>query len=152
MATILDLPAEIVISVASHLNTKDLGPLRRSCKRLEKHLFETFANEFFTKRQFMVEHASLKALVEISKHPVLSQRLVEVLISTQKFQELSTNPTYSLENTSREWLLGTGQARDMLAEAFSRLKNLRSVGLRDYSSKGRVREGPHGRWNSYGKS
>lgn len=125
---------------------------RRSCKHVEKHLFESFAKEFFTKRQFMIEHASLKTLVEISNHPILSQRLEEVLISTDMFDDaLNMDPKYSLEFTSREWLLRSGQARDMLAEAFSKLKSLRSVGLRDYNAIGRSREGPDGLWRSYGK-
>lgn len=171
MATILSLPAELIISISSYLETKELGPLyvqselcrissqstantnrRRSCKQLEKHLFENFAKEFFTKRQFMIEHASLRTLVEISKHPILSQRLVEVLISTDMFEyPQDGDPQYSSEDTSRECLLRTGHARDMLAEAFSNLPNLRSVGLRDYTAAGRSREGPNGRWRSYGR-
>ncbi|CZT14706.1 uncharacterized protein RCC_00675 [Ramularia collo-cygni] len=144
MASILDLPAELVIGIASYLTTEELGPLRRSCKQLERHMFETFAKEFFTKRQFMIQRTSLQALVDISNHPTLSERLQEVIISTDVFE---------CDEIPREWLLRTGQARDMLAEAFSKLKNLRIVGLRDFNSKGRVREGgPEALWRSYGWS
>ncbi|KFX92655.1 hypothetical protein V490_05266 [Pseudogymnoascus sp. VKM F-3557] len=45
-------------------------------------------------------------------------------------------------------LLSTGQDREMLAQAFRNLPNLQTVGLRDYSSGGRVRE--NGQWHSYG--
>lgn len=55
-------------------------------------------------------------------------------------------------NMSRDVFLATGRARDMLVEAFSRLPNLRSVGLRDYEGQGRVRDGEKARWRSYGWS
>jgi hypothetical protein len=147
MANILDLPTELVVSISSHLSTKDLGTMRRSCKQLEKHLFETFAREFFTKRQFMVEHVSLQALVGIANHPTLSQYLVEVLISTDRF---NTHPTHP-HHPSREMFFRTGEARDMLAEAFSKLSNLRVVGLRDYDGPNRSRDGSHASWRSYGE-
>lgn len=100
----------------------------------------------------MIEHVSLKTLVEISNHPTLSLRLVEVLISTDMFNAPSNpDPQYPADDIPREWLLRTGDARDMLAEAFSKLKNLRSVGLRDYSAAGRTRDGPAARWRSYGR-
>lgn len=124
---------------------------RRSCKQIEKQLFDTFADEFFTKRQFMVEHASLTTLVDIASHPTLSQRLVQVIISTEMFDMPSfwIGPT---DHISRDYLLHTGMARDLLAEAFSKLSNLKIVGLRDYNAVGRNREGPRMQWRSYGKS
>lgn len=101
----------------------------------------------------MIEHASLKALVDISQHPTLADRLVEVLISTDMFgYPWISDAQYAADDTSREWLLRTGQARDMLSKAFAKLKNLRIVGLRDFNSKGRLREGSEeALWRSYGK-
>lgn len=49
-------------------------------------------------------------------------------------------------------LLTTGRARDLLVEAFSKLPNLRSVGLRDYEGNGRTRDGEKAKWRSYGWS
>lgn len=48
--------------------------------------------------------------------------------------------------------LATGRARDLLVEAFSKLPNLRSVGLRDYEGNGRTRDGELAKWRSYGWS
>jgi hypothetical protein len=53
---------------------------------------------------------------------------------------------------SREVFLATGRARDLLVEAFSKLPNLRCVGLRDYEGHGRYREGMSAKWKSYGWS
>jgi hypothetical protein len=121
---------------------------------LETHLFDSFAKEFFTKRQFMVEHVSLQTLVEISRHPILNKRLEEVLISTEMLDRPHQDFEYSSDHTSREYLLRTGEARDMLAEAFSNLKNLRVVGLRDFNGRAgsRARDGPDAYWQSYGES
>jgi hypothetical protein len=55
-------------------------------------------------------------------------------------------------NISREVFLATGRARDLLVEAFSKLPNLRCVGLRDYEGHGRYREGTSAKWKSYGWS
>lgn len=52
----------------------------------------------------------------------------------------------------RELLRGTGRTRDFLVEAFSKLPNLRVVGLRDYDGIGRSRDGENARWRSYGWS
>lgn len=59
------------------------------------------------------------------------------------------------QNISRGTLISTGIARDLLTDAFSKLPNLRIVGLRDYDGKGRDRddEGDRkGAWRSYGWS
>jgi hypothetical protein len=55
MAGILDLPPELLLRVSQDLTTPELGSLRRSCKIIEQALFKSFAKEFFTKRQFMIE-------------------------------------------------------------------------------------------------
>lgn len=102
----------------------------------------------------MVEHVSLQALVEISRHPILSHRLEEVLISTEMLDRPHQDPDHSSDHTLREFLLRTGEARDMMAEAFSNLKNLRVVGLRDFNGSpgSRARDGPDAYWQSYGES
>lgn len=52
----------------------------------------------------------------------------------------------------REVFLNTGAACDLLVNAFSKLPNLRSVGLRDYDGNGRHRDGERAKWRSYGWS
>ncbi|KAK1061214.1 hypothetical protein LTR74_011224 [Friedmanniomyces endolithicus] len=153
----LELPPELLIRVSDHLTTVELGYFRRTCKHIETVLFDTFAKEFFTKRQFMIEQPSLQALIDISNHPTLSKRLTEVISSTDAFGHSSTpwgrkgqRAFLEAGYVTRELLLHTGQARDMLVEAFSKLPNLRTVGLRDYFGKGRRRDGETALWRSWG--
>lgn len=127
-------------------------------------------------RQFMTEEPSLQALVDISNHPTLSQRLTEVIISTFMYSQGGDIRSTTAQNlylggyATHSALIASGQARDMLAEAFSRvcffrssliktvlltalqLPNLRKVGLRDYDARGRFRDGENVLWRSYGHS
>lgn len=152
--SLLGLPQELLLRVSSHLTTRELGCFRRTCKHVEASLFDSFAKGFFTKRQFMIEHVSLQALVDIANHPTLSQRLSEVIISLHMFDELSAAESDEHGHINRALLLESGLARDMLVDAFSKLPNLRTVGLRDYNARGRDRdgEGLMGMWRSYGWS
>lgn len=78
MATVPDilrLPPELMLRISTDLTTIELGNFRLSCKQVETNLFESFAREFFTKRQFMIEHISLEALVGIANHKTLSPYL-----------------------------------------------------------------------------
>lgn len=72
----------------------------------------------------MIEEPSLQALVDISKHPTLSKRLTEVIISTTQYGE-AENPASMTSQwlllggyTHHDILVSSGQARDMLVEAF----------------------------------
>ena len=78
-ADILRLPPELVLRVSVHLNTQDLCSFRQSCRLIEATLFESFAREYFTKRQFMIEQYSLEALVGISKHKTFAPYLTSKL-------------------------------------------------------------------------
>ena len=106
----------------------------------------------------MLEQISLQALVDISKHPTLSLRLSEVVIGTQVFPlnlELASSfgrATWLAGYVRHEVLMASGQAMHMLADAFSRLPNLRTVGLRDYNGLGRYRDGELATWKSWGWS
>ncbi|KAK4565370.1 hypothetical protein LTR86_003987 [Recurvomyces mirabilis] len=157
-ALLLALPPEVVVHVSTFLNTKEFGDFRHSCKAIETAIFKVFSKEFFSKRQFMLEQVSLQALVDISKHPVLSKQLSEVIISTHNLpnQYNGSNRLYSAlvgsGYVSQDVLISTGLARDMLVEAFSNLPNLRTVGLRDFDGLGRYRDGTDARWRTYGWS
>lgn len=78
-APLLRLPPELMLRVSYHLNTIELGNFRLACKRIETSLFESFAREFFTKRQFMIEHHSLEALHGIASHKTLAPYLTGTL-------------------------------------------------------------------------
>jgi hypothetical protein len=153
--TLLALPAELLLQVSSYLTTMDLCSLRRSCKDVEGTLRHSFTREFFTKRQFMLEEISLQALVDISLHPVYSKSLQEVIISLHSIQH--TIPPHLYDellhqhgHLAQDVLISTGQARDMLVAALSRLPNLQSINLRDYNARGRLRDGDRASWKSYG--
>lgn len=152
VAKILDLPSELLVNVASHLSTVRLGYFRRTCKTIERALFDSFAREFFTKRQFSIEEVSLQTLIDISKHDVLSRRLSEVIISLERFSSAAAHPNAEAvyHQLYGQALIDTGRARDMLVEAFSNLPNVRIIGLRDYNARGRLREGDMAVWKSYG--
>jgi hypothetical protein len=93
------------------------------------------------------QHPSLEALVGIANSPTLAPYLSEVLISTHKLPdgyELAPNAIQqdgTANYVSRDMLIGTGQAHHMLIEAFAKLPNLQTVGLRDYDGAGRLRDG-----------
>lgn len=148
---LLQLPPELLLRISSYLTTPEFGSFRQSCKHVEAALFDSFAKEFFTKRQFMIEYISLQTLVDIANHPTLSHRLSEVIISIHTLA-LDPDERYKAGHVSRDVLLETGQACDMLVEAFSKLPRLRIVGLRDYDASGRFRDGDDARWKSYGWS
>ncbi|OBT46830.1 hypothetical protein VE00_01943 [Pseudogymnoascus sp. WSF 3629] len=155
--SLLQIPLEVFLQVSSYLSTPDLGSLRLTCKHAEASLFETFGREFFSKRQFMLSETSLQVLIGISNHQRLSQFLSHVIIGLDNFEACHFPPIRSQATRAERFdaghadeqaLLGTGQDRDMLAQAFRNLPNLQTVGLRDYSSGGRVRD--NGQWHSYG--
>ncbi|KAI6896985.1 hypothetical protein KC318_g10422 [Hortaea werneckii] len=159
---LLQLPPELLLRTSDHLTTSELGHLRLTCKAIESTLFDTFAKEFFTKRQFMVEHVSLQALLDIANHPTLSQWLTQVIIGADVLRgssdiaHRSSCAKYREGYLERHTLLNTGIACEMLVAAFSKLPNLQTVGLRDYyggpSGSGRQRDGPNAKWKSYGWS
>ena len=74
-ANLLRLPPELMLRVSTHLTTQELACFRLTCKQVETNLFESVAREFFTKRQFMLEEVSLRALVGISNHKTLAPYL-----------------------------------------------------------------------------
>ena len=69
---LLRLPPELILRISNHLTTAELGYCRRACKQIEHNLFNSFAREFFTKRQFMIEEPSLETLVGIANHKSLA--------------------------------------------------------------------------------
>lgn len=141
------LSPEMLVRVASFLTTAEVGPLRQTCRLIETKLFVDFARESFSKRQFMIEHESLEALVGISRHPGLASRLIAVIIGTQVLDETRelTHKCIRDGYVSRNILLQTGRAWRILVEVFSNLPNLKKIGLRDYNGAGRIRDGEHAR-------
>jgi hypothetical protein len=155
---LVDLPPELLLRVSAFLTTSELGNLRLTSKPIESILFDSFAREFFTKKQFMLEQHSLQALIDISNHPTLGSRLSEVVISTHVLPSdpdivsSTSRAMYAAGHVNHHVLMASGQALHMLSDAFSNLSNLRTVGLRDYNGLGRYRDGKFATWKSWGWS
>jgi hypothetical protein len=161
MPSLLTLPLELLVVVSTHLSTKDLGFLRLTCKQVEQSLYSWFAEEFFTKKQFMLTHKSLQTLVDISRHESLSKQVTHVILATNIY--IAVRPVRPVPYTFRDadaatsWaqgfydqqsLMSTGYDRDMLTDAFEKLENLQVVGIRDFNSNNRHRDGTS--WSSWG--
>lgn len=153
------LPLEMLTMIASHLSTPDLGALRLSCRTIEQLLFDNFAKEFFSKKQFMLSYPSLQALVNISKHSGLCKYLRHVIISTETYCLTDLHNLMPDTDFFRCYVRGyheqcqlttTGIDCDMLSEAFGNLYNLETLELRDYISQHRRPRDGKAQWKSYG--
>ncbi|KAJ9130605.1 hypothetical protein NKR19_g9829 [Coniochaeta hoffmannii] len=164
-ASLDTLPTEILGHIASYLSTPELLSLRLANRTIEDQLFNDFAAYYFTKKQFMLTPESLQCLVDISLHPKLSTVLEHVIISLDKYRlDLTLNnfnggdpatlharaATYGQGAYDQAAFLSSGQDRQLLAQAFRNLPNLRTVGLRDYNSGMRQRDGEGAQWRAYG--
>ncbi|OAG11647.1 uncharacterized protein CC84DRAFT_1159122 [Paraphaeosphaeria sporulosa] len=159
-ASLTGLPLELLVHlIATYLPTKDFGALRLSNKYLERVLFDTFAKEFFTKKQFMLSTASLQTLVSISRHGAFNKTLRYVIIGLESFDTTDLSSLFSTMSPAQYnafqkgsadqfALSSSGRDRALLTEAFRNLQNLDTVGIRDYEASGRVRDDD--RWRSYG--
>lgn len=165
--SLTSLPVELLISIASYLSTAELLSFRLTSRAIEVALFNDFAAYYFAKKQFMLTYESLQCLVEISLHPKLSTVLQHVILSIEKYHprippvdlqgnDLSTSASQSdkyfqgfYDQTA---LLNSGHSRDLLAQAFRNLRNLKTIGLRDYNNGRRWRDGEGAEWRAYGAS
>jgi hypothetical protein len=134
--------------------TPEYGNLRRTCKHIEDTLYTSFAREFFTKRQFILTEFSLQALVDISKSR-FSSSLKHVIFGLERPLLLqSPSGQHAKKNRARQEYIGhmsllyTNRDGEMLAETFSNLRNLETVGIRDFYSHSRNRDYPHNAWKS----
>ncbi|KAF1835860.1 hypothetical protein BDW02DRAFT_267203 [Decorospora gaudefroyi] len=157
MASLLTIPLELLVAVSAYLPTEDLGSLRLTCKQVEKSLYEWFSKEFFTKKQFMLTHKSLQALIDISRHASFSKKLTHVIIATDmyehvplRFRDEDSATRYVTGYEEQKTLLSLGMDREMLTEAFQRLENLTTVGIRDFNAHNRFRDGKG--WTSWGST
>ncbi|KAK1671052.1 F-box domain-containing protein [Colletotrichum godetiae] len=151
------VPLEVLIRISDQLATPDLGSLRLTCRSIEQSMFNTFMGEFFTQRQFMLTEFSLQTLIDISKSR-LSDCLHYVIIGLNTFTRHYFSPgeeaketRYREAQSDHYTLVNSGQDVSMLTEAFRNLRNLKTVGIRDYHSSGRnFRDGFSVDWTSYG--
>ncbi|GAM89550.1 hypothetical protein ANO11243_075890 [Dothideomycetidae sp. 11243] len=158
------LPRELLDRIASHLPTTAFNALRLTCKTVENNLFKYWSNAFFAKRQFMIDKFSLRTLVDISEHAILSRTLKHLVIGLDDLARISTRLTPSADELfqarsaigAQQALLDTGEVGDVLARALEKLPNLETIDLRDFDSRTRFRDRVEGEpvpyWRSYGAS
>lgn len=115
----------------------------------------------------MFTEFSLQALVDIStcrlssslKHVIFGlerplMRQYHALLPPGADSDSDTSGAHNQANRFRQEcvdhmdLLYTNQDVEMLAEAFSALSNLETIGIRDWSSRSRNRDYPRNYWNS----
>ncbi|KAH0402184.1 hypothetical protein KCU89_g3406, partial [Aureobasidium melanogenum] len=117
-----DLPPELLLRVSAFLTTSELGKFRLTSKNIEAVLFDSFARD------------------------------THVFPSDPDIISATAKALYKDAYVSHDVLMASGQAVHMLSEAFSKLPNLRTVGLRDYNGLGRYRDGEFATWKSWGWS
>ncbi|KAI2635113.1 hypothetical protein GGS21DRAFT_516949 [Xylaria nigripes] len=165
MASLLNIPLEVLLQITSYLTTPEYGYLRRTCKQIEASLFGTFTKEFFSKRQFALIEFSIRTLVDIAKSR-LGPSLTHLIIHLEHL-DMSSHYTpgglpfhegdssrflrynqYYHEFISQYEFIYTGLDLEMLTDAIKHLPNLKTVGIRDFNSKNRHRDDTV--WKSYG--
>ncbi|KAF5512297.1 hypothetical protein CGCA056_v012742 [Colletotrichum aenigma] len=78
----LTLPAETVGCISQHLESPDLLSLRSACRALADKTSGPFQDRFFRTRHIMLEHQSIRNLVEISHHSVFRCAVQVVELTT----------------------------------------------------------------------
>ncbi|KAI1364456.1 hypothetical protein F5Y08DRAFT_306781 [Xylaria arbuscula] len=154
---LLNIPLEILLHITSYLSTPEYGNFRGTCKCIEGSLFLVFAKEFFSKRQFALVEFSIQALLDISKSR-FGPYLTHVIISLQHPRRLSDSSTdvpgsvkynhYYAAYLDHHDFIETGRDVEMLSDAFKHLPNLQTIGMRDFVSASRHRDGTS--WTCYG--
>ena len=154
------LPVELLFRIVRPLSTVEFCALRLSCRAVEQGLFHIFSHEFFTRKQFMMTEFSLQALIDIARHASLSKKLEHVSIGLEYMGRFRPRASDSPEQarayyaaiSDQSTIFSSGRAVEMLIEAFAHLPNLKTVSIRDHSSRTRFRDFNSGIkfWNSYG--
>lgn len=166
---LIKAPVEVLAQIASYLETPDYCALRLTCKHVEAALFHPFAKEFFTRRQFMLTEFSLQALLDISKSR-LAPSVEYLTLSTDRplwdafranmfrhdqmddYERALQRNRFTEEYESHTALITTGRDYELLLEGITALPNLQTLGLRDFHSNGRYRDGHRARWRPYGST
>lgn len=69
--TILDLPSELIASIVTYLEDRDVFATRSAAKVLERASFSHFGKRFFRKKGYMLTTPSLNVLQGVAAHPEL---------------------------------------------------------------------------------
>lgn len=143
-----DLPEELVSNISHRLWSDDVHALRLTCKALEGKTLHEWATEYFTEKAFVISTDSLKVLLEIANSPKLRGFLHRIYIMTSYFSDKVAKPCphgccCGWQPTTRQgeaWrffaddqkaLRESGQDREMLTEALSKLSSLKDINIVD---------------------
>jgi hypothetical protein len=88
--SLLNLPAEIVLGLASHLDKYDIKALRSTCTYMDTTLLDTFAKEFFSSIYVMPNKFTLDALIQISQNERIRPHVRELNICCSIYQNRET--------------------------------------------------------------
>lgn len=77
---ILHLPNEILYEIAGYVDDEDIINLRQSAKVFQSITADRFATTFFETRTHRLSQKGVKALVEITEHPVLVRHIRTIII------------------------------------------------------------------------
>ncbi|KEQ58568.1 uncharacterized protein M437DRAFT_30252, partial [Aureobasidium melanogenum CBS 110374] len=69
------LPNEVLNMIVSECHPTDLKNLRSASKLMYQIATEPFASTFFSCRRFLFTYQSMKALIDITAHPVFGRHL-----------------------------------------------------------------------------
>ncbi|CAK7274585.1 hypothetical protein SEPCBS119000_006248 [Sporothrix epigloea] len=152
------LPVELLLRIARLIWTADLCAVRQCSRSLERAFHYFFMDGFFRSKQFMLTEYSLQTLLDMARHPIISQTLRHVSFGLEEFRvchsfypEDEVQAAFSITAVvEQKALMANGSAVQLLATAFSLLPNLESVQLRDHASPKLYRGRPFTVWRSHG--
>ncbi|KAF5605662.1 f-box domain-containing protein [Fusarium pseudocircinatum] len=72
MASIQDMPNELVLMTVAEAPFSTFTALRQTCRRFYDATIETYGRRFFYKRNIMLHEKSVQNLVSIANHPVFA--------------------------------------------------------------------------------
>ncbi|QKD57824.2 uncharacterized protein FOBCDRAFT_165303 [Fusarium oxysporum Fo47] len=88
MATLLELPEDVIHSVAELLPVNDFFSLRLSCRRLNAMSLHAFIRVYFQTRYVMIEEHSLQTLISISQHETFGPAVRALGFCTEHLLEM----------------------------------------------------------------
>ncbi|CAK7274587.1 hypothetical protein SEPCBS119000_006249 [Sporothrix epigloea] len=136
------LPVELLVRIARDLRKPFLCAFRQCGRTLERALYHYFVEECFRSKQFMLSEYSLQTLLDMARHPVLSQTLRHVSIGLEEIRVAKKKYTSDEKRAEllvtavveQKALMANGLAVQLMAAAFSLLPNLETVQLCDRGS------------------
>ncbi|KAG9959803.1 hypothetical protein KCU61_g7098, partial [Aureobasidium melanogenum] len=95
----LTLPNEVLGMIASECDPADLKNMRLASKLMHQVSTQPFARKKFSRRRFIFTYQSMKALVDITAHPVFGPHLTCLTFGTCRLDER----VYQYHDEHDEW-------------------------------------------------